>query len=315
MYRSILVPLDGSPWSEQAVPMAATIAQRAHATVHLVHVHLPQLVNIPSAMSILDTPTDGQQREQEQSYLTGVASRLRNDGIEVRTSVRDGATPAALLAYAAQHAVDLVVMTMHGRTGLPQLWFGSVADQLVRSLPTPVLLLHPTADAPTGLVPHAIRHVLIPLDGSKLSEECIEHTLGLGELMEARYTLLHVVEQQSSAGRSEFYSGALSEQALAAAKHGAASYLDEIAAGLCERTPHMHIAVATGQPSEMISAYAKQHGVDLIAMSTHGRSGLARWYFGSVTTSMLRTSPTPLLVSKPQDWHKQEHPTDRQGEA
>lgn len=305
MYRSILVPLDGSPGSEQAVALAATIALRTHATVRLVHVHLPQHIYIIGAMPILDTPADHQQREQEQSYLTAVASRLRDQDIEVRTSVCDGSITAALRTYAAQHAVDLVVMTTHGRSGVSQLWFGSVADQLVRALPMPILLLHPTSDIPADQAPPALHHILIPLDGSELSEDCIEHALALGAMMEARYTLLHVVELPPT-GYSEFSTSALSEHARAAASHAATSYLDQVAGRLCERAPDMHIAVTTGRPSKLIPAYAKEHDVDLIAMSTHGRSGFARWYFGSVTTSVLRTNTTPLLISKPQNLHQQD---------
>jgi nucleotide-binding universal stress UspA family protein len=91
------------------------------------------------------------------------------------------------------------------------------------------------------------------------------------------------------------------------AEHAAASYLDGVAAGLSERAPLMQFAVTTGRPSELIPAYAEQHDVDLIAMSTHGRSGFACWYFGNVTTSVLRTSPTLLLLSKPHALHKQVH--------
>lgn len=299
MYRTILVPLDGSLWSEQALPVATTIARHAQAVVHLVHVHIPLLVVIPSAVSVFDTSADQQQREQEQSYLNSVADRLSEQGLRVITWLLEGAVAPVLQEYVAQHAIDLAVMTTHGRGALSQLWFGSVTDQLVRSLPTPILLLHPNIDAPAKAVLLSIRHILIPLDGSKLSEGIVDYALALGELTEAKYTLLNIVEQLPSAGRPELVTVALDDETLVAARHAAASYLDQVAADRCERAPHMHIVVKTGRPSDIIPAYAREHNVDLIAMATHGRSGFVRWYLGSVATTVMRSNSLPMLLYRP----------------
>lgn len=274
MYQSILVPLDGSPMSEQAVAMAISIAQRTHVTIHLVHVHA-QFVSIHDALSTRDTSTDQQQYEQAHTYLTGVARQLREQEIHVRTAVLAGPVAPILAAYVERHAIDLAVMTTHGRNATSHLWFGSVADQLVRALAMPVLLVRATADISVDQTPRAICHILIPLDGSELSEGCIAPALDLGTMMQARYTLLHVVEHLPAAEQREFATSTSSAQALLAAEHAAACYLDHVAAGLIARAPDIQIAVTTGRPSEMIAAYAKQQAVDLIAMSTHGRSGFA----------------------------------------
>lgn len=301
MYRSILVPLDGSLRCEHALGAATSIAQAANAAIHVVHVHMPQYTIIPGAVPVVDTTLDHAQHEAEQAYLHGVANLLKQRDVRVSAALLEGSVAPALSEYAVKHAVDLVIMTTHGYGALARLWFGSVADQLVRTLPAPTLLLHPTSEAPFANVEVPLRHILIPLDGSKLSEQIIEHALRLGRLTDAKYTLLHVIEQLPEQWQNRLSPAGLEENTLAAAQHAAAIYLDGIAGALCERAPHMQIAVEVGQPSEVIPAYAQQHGIDLIAMATHGRGGFVRWYLGSVATRMMRTSTVPMLLYRPHD--------------
>jgi nucleotide-binding universal stress UspA family protein len=299
MYRSILVPLDGSQWSEYALRTATLIAQAAQATVHVVHVHIAQYTMLPGTIPLVNTKVDQEQHNDEQAYLERVAQQLKQQEVQSVTALIEGPVAAALGDYVSQHAIDLVVMTTHGRGALAQLWFGSVADQLVRSLPAPIVLLHPDSETQPGEAEVPLHHILIPLDLSALSEHIIEHAITFGSLMGARYTLLHVVEQFPRLWAEELSTLALSEQAIAEAQHAATRYLEGIANDLRERIPHIHIAVEVGRPGEVIAMYAQQHDIDMIAMATHGRSGFIRMYLGSIATRLIRTNTLPMLLYRP----------------
>jgi nucleotide-binding universal stress UspA family protein len=104
----------------------------------------------------------------------------------IEITLLDGPVAEAIAAYAETHRVDLVVMTTHGRGLLSRAWLGSVADRLVRQLPMPMLLVRPHETDPADITnPPSINHVLIPLDGSELSECIVPHALALGRLMGA----------------------------------------------------------------------------------------------------------------------------------
>jgi nucleotide-binding universal stress UspA family protein len=299
MYRSILVPLDGSPWSEYALRTATLIAQAAQATLHVVHVHISQYTTLPGTIPLLNIRVDQEQHNDEKAYLERVAQQLKPQDVQLVTALIEGPVAAALGDYVGQHAIDLVVMTTHGRGALAQLWFGGVADQLVRSLPAPIVLLHPDSETQHGKTEVPLHHILIPLDLSELSEHIIEHAIAVGSLTGARYTLLHVVEQSPRLWAEELSTLAMSEQAIAEAQHAATRYLEGIANDLSERIPHICIAVEVGRPGEVIPMYAQQHDVDMIAMATHGRSGFIRMYLGSIATRLIGTNTLPMLLYRP----------------
>src|SRR5262245_60869708 len=200
MYRSILVPLDGSPLSEHALPLAQDLARLSGAALHLAHVHIPSTALLYTEdLPLSDTRQDERARESERAYLEALAEQLcGNSDISVEAALLAGAitdTVADLVAaHVREQPVDLVVMTTHGRGGLARFWLGSVADELVRRLPVPVLLLRPDAHTPSTAVAHAPRRILIPLDGSANAEAVLPHALALGQAAQAEYTLLRVVK-------------------------------------------------------------------------------------------------------------------------
>jgi len=181
MYRSLLVPLDGSAFSEQALPFALSIARRAGAAVNLVG------VCVPYTFMSADGVTSW-------SYLHRIVNRLTAaETVPVTATFLEGPLVAEVLQHhAAATGADLIVMTTHGRGPLSRFWLGSVADELVRRATTPVLLVRPQESAADLAVDRVLKHILIPLDGSTLSEQVLEPALALGSLMQADYTLLHV---------------------------------------------------------------------------------------------------------------------------
>jgi nucleotide-binding universal stress UspA family protein len=308
MYRSILVPLDGSTFAEHALPIARGIAHRADATLHLVSVHVPVAIGYTDDLAILNDKLEAQRREQERAYLDEVIKRLAMDPeIPVTSTLVEGwvgRVAEVLRDYMMAKGIDLVVMTTHGRGALSRFWLGSVADELVRQTPVPILLVRPKEGEgiPDISRDRIFQHILIPLDGSALSEKILEPAVTLGGLMQADYTLLRVIELMLAVNLSPEYSVGVDQQLLELLQVDAQHYLDRVAERLRKRMLQVQTRmVFNHQPALAILEEAEKQGIDLIAMETHGHGGLTRLLVGSVADKVLRGASIPVLLHRPQD--------------
>jgi nucleotide-binding universal stress UspA family protein len=313
MYRSILVPLDGSPLSEYALPVACDIARRSGAALRLVHVHMRATSNpiYVEGQPVIDERLQSLDTDHEQAYLERIRDRIIAEqdlsvSIAIRDPVsevgRDSTIAEALAADAAAADTDLVVMTTHGRGGLARFWLGSVADALVHMSSVPVLSLRPAEPVPPIDPPPVFQHILIPLDGSALAEQILEPALALGDLTRATYTLLHIVEplvlpDYALLAPTVQLDPQLTQAALAKGQR----YLDGLAQHLRTGGRQIHTrALLAAQPAAEILDAAQAQGADLIALATHGRSGLARLLLGSVADKVRRGADMPMLLYRPQ---------------
>lgn len=295
MYRSLLVPLDGSSCAEHALPFAASIARRTDATLQVVRVHVPVASAFSGSELVADLPLDEAIREQEAVYLDRVVQRLAAvfPG-RVRHTLVDGPIADALHEQAVAAGTDLVVMATHGRGPFSRFWLGSVADALLRRLPMPILLVRPGEAAPDLATDISVRKILIPLDGSALAEQVLEPAIGFGSLTQAEYILLRVVETFLPQPRQ--FPGSLCDRLAEEAQ----SYLDRVADRLREKSLRVETRVAINLPPvTAILEAASVQAADLIALETHGRGGMARLLLGSVADKVVRSAPTPVLVHRP----------------
>jgi nucleotide-binding universal stress UspA family protein len=316
MFRTLVVPLDGSPFAEQALPVAVGIARRSGAAVRLVHV-LPPVPSIyGEAALFLEDDVEARFRErrqaEQQAYLDRVAGRVREriPG-KVTTALGEGEVADLLLAEATRSAADLVVMTTHGRGPLGRFWLGSVADELVRRLPVPLLLARPQ-DLP-GAAPEevAFRHILLTLDGTPLAERMVEPAVALGALSDAEFTLLRVIRPVPVVGvpaaggsMGEELAGLLGrvEQIQEQLRQEAATYLEGVAGRLRARGLRVQTRVAVDeQPGAAVVREAADPSVDLVALATHGRRGVSRLLLGSVADKVIRGAARPVLAFHPAD--------------
>jgi nucleotide-binding universal stress UspA family protein len=300
MYRSIMVPLDGSAFGEQALPYALSIVRASGAALSLVHVHRDQTVYLVGPTPVVDATENVCQRASEGAYLTALSQRLAAQaGRPISVALLDEPVADALAAHAAETHADLIVLTSHGRGGMSRIWLGSTADALVRQTATPLLVIRPTEERTSeGEEPH-IEHVLIPLDGSELAEDILEHALALGSLTGARYTLLEAIDPNTVVYISPPATVSISELEIERLREAAQKYLDGVAERLRARGYAVQIAVALAPPSTAILEHAHTNNVDAIAMSTHGRSGVRRLLLGSVADKVIRGAGTPLLIHHP----------------
>jgi nucleotide-binding universal stress UspA family protein len=298
MYRSIFVSLDGSPFSEQALPLAVTVARRARAKLHLARVHDPGADRLLTYYTL-----DPRVAEAERAYLDEVVRRVTTEAdVPVDAALLSGPVAEALQRHTAAVAADLLVMTTHGRGTWSRFWLGSVADRLVRLVTEPMLLVRPRQEAAAVEAAPELRRVLIPLDGSDLAEQILDPALALGSLMQAEYVLLQVVKPLPVNGLDVpgYAPGAPDPSFLKGARDAALDYLDSVAGRLRARSAHVRTRVAVSpQAAGAILDEARAAGIQLIALATHGRGGFKRLLLGSVADKVLREASVPVLVQNP----------------
>ncbi len=310
MFQRILVPLDGSERAERAIPVAARLARISGGAVVLVRAVDAQIAMLP----YYDQPADLQRRTMEANqaeatdYLTRIVGRPEFAGITAETVVREGPPSQEILKTADERAVDLIVICSHGRTGFKRWVLGSVAQHIARQSRNPVLVLREqgAAPMPAPLTGDAGLRVLVSLDGSELAETALESAVALAQAPgtgePGSIHLLFVADPYDAAEHDM-----KREQAINAAKAylvGIADRLEETFTGA--KVPKVTWSVVTD--FDVAAAILQEAGAangttmpsyDVIAMATHGRTGVALWAMGSVTERVLQTSLLPLLVVRP----------------
>jgi nucleotide-binding universal stress UspA family protein len=292
MYTSILVPLDGSPLGERALTYAMPLAEQHGARLILMHVHEPVVPLTVGGTIPMTDPTLGETwREEQRKYLDRVTKRTRRKTkAPVESVFRDGKVVRTIADYVRTEQVGLVVLCTHGRGGFERLWLGSVADGLLRHLPSPALLVRggraaPKVDPSEPLFPR----IMVALDGSDAAERALDAALELVGDAPADIRLASVVHPALSMTAQDLPSRF--ERELTE------GYLDPLCARhkSTARTVTYQTAVHANV-GRAITQLAKTYDASLIALATQGLGGLQRWLMGSVADKLIRTSPVPVLV-------------------
>jgi nucleotide-binding universal stress UspA family protein len=292
MFRTIVVPLDGSPFAEQALPWALHLARRAGAPLELIRGHVLYALTQPAAAwAPFDPVAEADSKQEERAYLDAVARRLAAAApVAVRKTLVDGFEVEGIRKHVQEGRADLVVMATHGRGPLGRFFLGSVVDELIRTTSVPLLLVRPHGAGPALLPGPAVEDVLVPLDGSSLAEQVLGSAAGLARLAGARCTLLRVMAPVGFLPRPP---------ALEVVPHaGARAYLEEAAGRLREQGLLVQTRVAVAaRPARAILKEARAGTV--IALATYGRGGVPRAVLGSVADKVVRAAPGPVLVYHP----------------
>lgn len=297
MYKRILVPLDGSPFAEHALPAAVAISRLTHAALHLVRVHEPSSMTYGSRGR-----SDELLRQRELEYLHTAAARAIASGARaVATALVDGWPPSAIEREIARTGADLVVLTDHGRTGRGTRCLGSVADTVARHAKVPVLIMR-TSDGAADLAWCALfRNVLIAIGDADADTPVAEEAERLGALGGARYTLFHMVQPAVAAVRSYEYAAAattLDATATRARVSSTRHQLADLASHMRHRLPpnaiDITISVDTHAATSILDAVAATT-TDLVAMST-GATDASHAATGSVAEQVACSTALPILM-------------------
>jgi nucleotide-binding universal stress UspA family protein len=300
MFKKILVPRDGSEASERIGGWVAGFAQCMKAEVVLLavvdteHPHLRDVA--PSAGEPGDEQSTSLAVGLAEIYVEYEAERLNASGVKASTMVLVGKPADAITEHAQRLGCDMIAMATHADSEPARGVLGSVTDRVLHSTDLPVLTIRPAEVSTSGGNAGVPRAVIIPLDGSELSEKAVAPGLEVAKTAQAEVLFVNSVHLPYGAAGSlgtEYYGGhfAMSEQRWEVLKY--LSRFDHVAKemGLGSRT---HAAV--GNPAARIIEDA--HGLDgaLIVMTTHGSGGPTRWALGGVTDKVIRSSKRPVLV-------------------
>jgi len=282
MFKRILVPVDGTPQSNAALPLARSMAQATGAAITVLRVLRPS-----------EAPGH---RARTAEALETVATELATADLQVEPVLREGEIVPEILEVARARSVDLIVMRSHGRVGLTRAVLGSVTERVLAESGVPVLLLRPG-----GRRVRHIRTLLVPIDGSPGGEVALGTGVGLAQATGASIKLVRVVVPMPLEAYAEFDYGripdfdptAWDEEALASAQ----AYVNDISARLqgagLATTGEARMAP---EVAETIVTLGREANADLIVMSTQALTGAARALLGSVADAVVRRARCPVLL-------------------
>jgi nucleotide-binding universal stress UspA family protein len=290
MITTILVPVGEFALAEPALPFATTLARSMGARLVLVHAASARpLPGMDASAAVLAA------RRRAEAELGVLVERLRAEGLTADAAVYAGEAGDAIVDAVREWQADFVVMATQGRTGVMRWIGGSVADNVLRRTPVPVLLV-PTASKRTWPIERGLR-VLVPLDGSELAEQALVEAravAGTGGEIQLYRALLPYAAIDSGKTLDAFWVDVFAE-----VRSDAVRYLEAVATTLRAEGYRVRTAVEHGEPGPRIAEYTRREQVDLIVLSSHGRTGATRWLFGSVAEELLREAPAPLLLVRP----------------
>ncbi len=295
--HNILFARDFSPSAEHAAPLAVRIAHETKALLHVLYaevLHGDPWNPSDHPLSLLDTlKARAREATESQQAETFDPANVRMKHVMVR-----GIAPApAILDYARDNNIDLIVMGTHGRRGIRRALLGSVAEEVVRHASCPVLTVRQVARDVPAL---EVRTILVPIDFTPHAEQSLREAKALASLFGARLLVFHVVEERL---HPAFYSPVLQSvydvqpninaQSLARLKE--LYYATEGPDAPCA------FAVRYGIAADEILQYAHECESDLIIMTPHQRTGVDRFLTGSVTETVVRRAPCPVLTLNQED--------------
>ena len=340
MLKKILVPLDGSELSEGVLPLVSDMARRLEAKMTLLCVIDPNSVEVPARTEGRDSRADnslaGVARDTLRTrlvsppesapyphasgiavrpYASDVFERLQGSveewfakeasrlGIEdIATSrVEFGRIEETIVKVAEDEGFDLIAMSTHGRTPLGRGIWGSVTDKVIRTSTVPVLAFKPDDDPVKMLEGVTIRTVIVPLDGSKLAEQVLPQVEKLARCLSLKVLLVRAVDMGAFSLPANGYHYMSSVNVDEMLGKEAEEYLESVAGRLRDVGLESEWRVIWGNPAVAIVELANNTDSDMVAMTTHARSGLLRLIIGSVTERVIRHSRSPVLIVPPKE--------------
>ena len=281
--QEILVPLDGSGEAEGVIPYLRDLAPGFGSRVHILGVGIGRKTRRVNRLL--------------EDYVNRIAHGLQSDNIKAEAVTRYGIAADKILDFTAENEIDLIIMTTHGRGGITRWWMGSVAEKVISEATAPVLLVRSKRPSKTGATGklNFLHKILAPLDGSDIGEAALPYAETLAINSGALISLLQVVSPPGTVEAS-LLGGPDWRKFVKAMQNAGEDYLKNIAERLSGKGIKSTYDVVTGDPADKIVEYADDKSVSLIAMSTHGRTGLARWVLGSIADKVLHSARIPILL-------------------
>jgi nucleotide-binding universal stress UspA family protein len=294
VYKKILVPLDSSELAEEALPYAEELAARLASEVTLLYV---------------GKSTEDSQRQMLKDYLKKAVETTRNGieqnlnkqattGIKVESVVLIGNPAEQIVDYTNEKDIGLIVMATHGRSGITRWALGSVTDKVMQATKKPMVLIRAKATRPDVRAKGMLKKILVCLDGSTESETVLPYIEELGSKLKAEIVLLQVVPWAYHIYATEEGASHISytDEEMEPLKASANNYLGKMGKLIENKKITVSCELRIGNEAEEIIKLTSEVNANMVAMSTHGRSGVGRWIFGSIADKIIRQGTIPILL-------------------
>jgi nucleotide-binding universal stress UspA family protein len=283
MYERILVPLDGSELAEQVIPYVEELAKSLNSEVILITVCLS---GAPMERALTE-------------YIERRAEKLQSLGIKTRSVCIEGEPATSIIDFAGKNDVSLIVISTHGRTGIGHWPLGSIASKVVQRSHIPVFLVR-SGQLAIAAADKKLQKILVTLDGSRFAEAIIPYVESLAKAMSSEVVLARVIEPVRLPHLAAYREREKYEQEyMAKLEREAKRYLSRKKSPLGARGIKLNLVLRQGKPAETIIQYAEDKSVNLIALTTHGFSGITKWAYGSVASRIIEGSSKPVLLVRP----------------
>ena len=294
MFKRILIPLDSSKLAECVLPHLVAIAQICEPEVQLLRVLEP--FGVTARMRMID-PVDWQIRKAEaESYLSGIAARLQDAGLQVSTQLYDGRPAERIIEVAHSWDADLILMSSHGQSGISPWNVSSVVQQVILRANRSVMIVRAYQPVTADLTDLCYRKIFLPLDGSQRAEMPLTLAESLARAHNSEILAAHIVRQpelprRTSASQEDLL---LASQLTERNRAEAIKYLEDLKSRI---DAHIQTRLEVSSSiSRSLHQIADENDVDLTIMSAHGYSGDTRWPYGSVGLGFIVYGSTPLLI-------------------
>ncbi len=295
----LIVPLDGSPLAEQALPYARAIATERTEIILLEVV--PWAEEIRTVLGKLIATAAEVQEAYEASAreeLEAARTQWLGDRQNVTIEVAAGDPAEQILWAAERHAVDLIVMASHGRGALGRWTFGSVADRIARASTIPVMIIHPVNTAAQPGVQPRIQRIVLLTDGSALSLQAIPVAAMLARTLGLPVHVLRAIDPAAFITRAPVPPAPLPSSAYETVFQQIALDAEQSVKQAAEQLQAMEVQVSSevleGPPAPTL--IGAMHPTDLVVLTSHGYSGLRRWLLGSMAEKIIRSGVAPVVL-------------------
>ncbi len=320
MFQKVLVPLDGSELAEGILPYVSQLTRGMRIPVLLLSVVDPDAVGLPGGQRVRpkadgsgqfvsagigNSASEARVFEEigieVERALDAVVRRLSDEGAQAQSVVSFGAPAEEIVRIADKEGCDLIAMSTHGRSALARGILGSVTDRVIHISHLPTLTITPDRAKQYWQESLTISRILVPLDGSELAESVLPYVEHLAQKLSLEVLLVRAAHMGSVRApySSTYLYYSRHVDVDTELEKDAAEYLEGVSNRLTSKGLTVEWKVLKGAPAFAIHELARATSHDILALATHGRSGLRRWILGSVTESVVRGSGDPVLVIPP----------------
>ena len=297
MFNEILVPLDGSKTAEKVLPYAHYLAVKFKVPVQLLiaidSAEMSAYISVENTRHLDTMITDGLRRSE--SYLRAVAGKFHD--VDLKCTVEKGRSADVIIEKGEADKAMMIAMATHGRSGLDRFLLGSVAEKVLRGSANPLLLVRASEQAKVDGVA-GFQTIIVPLDGSEEAEKVLPVAAEIAKILATEVLLFRAyhIPYTVYAGDEALYAVNYDEM-ITGAREEAKEYIGKKAAGVRSLgVERVSCLAKEGLAGDEIIALGNQTPNALIAMCSHGRSGVKRWVLGSVAETVVRHSNDPVLV-------------------